>query len=145
MLSEFIVGSAVGVTVMLVHLVSTLIIYSFVHLIGNRINENRVIFLIISMIVLYAILFICVCTSVSIWAYTYQKMGFTVDFRDAFYTAMLNYTTLGSGYLNQVIQTRLLGPMTAASGILMFAWSAALLVYIIQLHLPPILQKKWKK
>ncbi|MFC4624798.1 hypothetical protein ACFO1V_06105 [Daeguia caeni] len=138
MLKEFIVGTAVGMTVMLVHLISTLIIYYFVQSLGNRIHERRVTFLIISMVALYAMLFICVCCSVGIWAYAYQQMGFTVDFRDAFYTAMLNYTTLGSGYLNQVIQTRLLGPMTAASGILMFAWSAALLVYVIQLHLPTL-------
>ncbi|MCL7998397.1 ion channel [Brucella sp. 21LCYQ03] len=144
MILDFIIGSAVGITVMLVHLLATLTVYSFVHAIGSRINENKVAFLIVSLISLYIILFICLCCSVTIWALTYYHMGLVDNFGDAFYTAMLNYTTLGSGDLNQVAKTRLFGPMAAASGILMFGWAAALLVYIIQLHLPVILKKKWE-
>ena len=144
MISDFIIGSAVGITVMLVHLLATLTVYSSVHVIGSRIGENRVIFLIASLICLYIILFICLCFSVTIWALTYYHMELVDNFGDAFYTAMLNYTTLGSGDLNQIAKTRLFGPMAAASGILMFGWAAALLVYIIQLHLPVILKKKWE-
>ncbi|NKX17194.1 hypothetical protein HGG75_24630 [Ochrobactrum pseudogrignonense] len=80
---------------MIVHLLSTLLIYYLVHLIGARMNERRVLFLVISLIVLYLVLFVCVCLSVSIWALTYYQMGFAGRFSDAFYTAMLNYTTLG--------------------------------------------------
>lgn len=144
MISDFIIGSAVGITVMLVHLMATLAVYSFVHAIGSRINENKVAFLIVSLISLYLILFICLCCSVTIWALTYYHLDLIDNYGDAFYTAMLNYTTLGSGDLNQVSKTRLFGPMAAASGILMFGWAAALLVYIIQLHLPVILKKKWE-
>ena len=145
MLSDFIIGSAVGIIVMLVHLTATLAVYYFVHTLGSKINENRVIFLIASLIGLYIILFISLCCSVSIWAITYYHLGLVDNYGDAFYTAMLNYTTIGSGDLNQVVQTRLFGPMAAASGILMFSWAAALLVYIIQLHLPVILKKRWEK
>lgn len=145
MLSDFIVGSTVSTIVMLVHLVATLAVYLFVHALGNKINEQKVAFLIISLISLYIILFICLCVSVTIWAMTYYHMGLVDNYADAFYTAMLNYTTLGSGDLNQVAKTRLFGPMAAASGILMFGWTAALLVYIIQLHLPVILKKRWEK
>jgi len=143
MFSDFIIGSAVGLIVMIVHLLSTLAIYYFVHLIGTRMNERRVVFLVISLIVLYLILFLCVCLSVSIWALTYYQMGFAGRFSDAFYTAMLNYTTLGPGGSAEILKTRLFGPMTAASGILMFGWAVSLMVYIIQLHLPAILKDKW--
>jgi hypothetical protein len=145
MISDFIIGSAVGMAVMFVHLLATLTVYSLVHLIGNRIDENRVIFLALSLVTLYFILFICLCCSVTIWATTYYRMGLVDTFGDAFYSAMLNYTTLGTGDLNQIAKTRLFGPITAASGIIMFGWSAALLVYIIQLHLPVILKKKWER
>jgi hypothetical protein len=143
MLSDFIIGSAVGLIVMIVHLLSTLLIYYLVHLIGARMNERRVLFLVISLIVLYLVLFVCVCLSVSIWALTYYQMGFAGRFSDAFYTAMLNYTTLGPGGSAEILETRLFGPMTAASGILMFGWAVSLMVYIIQLHLPAILKNRW--
>lgn len=145
MLSDFIIGSSVGIVVMFVHLLATLCVYLFVHLLGERLNENRVIFLIISLISLYIILFICLCVSVTIWAMTYLHMGLVDNYGDAYYSAILNYTTLGSGELNQVAKTRLIGPITGASGILMFSWAAALLVYIIQLHLPSLLAKRWAK
>ena len=143
MLSDFIIGSAVGLAVMIAHLASTLIIYYLVHLIGGKISENRILFLALSLAVLYFVLFICVCMSVSIWAITYYQMGFAGNFSDAFYTAMLNYTTLGPGGTKEITKTRLFGPMTAASGILMFGWAVALMVYTIQLHLPTILKEKW--
>jgi len=145
MLSDFIIGSVAGIAVMLVHLLATLVVYWFVHAIGNKIDENRVAFLLASLIVLYIVLFVCLCASVTIWATTYYHMGLIDNYGDAFYTAMLNYTTLGSGDLNQAAKTRLFGPMAAASGTLMLGWAAALLVYIIQLHLPVILKKRWGK
>ncbi|GLU27521.1 MULTISPECIES: ion channel [Brucella/Ochrobactrum group] len=144
MLTDFIVGSTVGIVVMLVHLLATLCVYLFVHLLGSKLNENRVIFLVVSLISLYIILFICLCCCVTIWALTYYHMGLVDNYGDAFYTAMLNYTTLGSGDLSQIARTRLFGPITGASGILMFGWAAALLVYIIQLHLPGMLKKRWE-
>ncbi|MFD1199424.1 ion channel [Brucella gallinifaecis] len=130
---------------MFVHLLATLTVYSLVHLISHKIDENRVLFLTLSLITLYLILFLCLCCSVLIWATTYYHLGLTDNFGDAFYSAMLSYTTLGTGDLTQVAKTRLFGPITGASGIIMFGWSAALLVYIIQLHLPVILKKKWEK
>ncbi|WP_273728105.1 ion channel [Brucella gallinifaecis] len=145
MLSDFIIGSSVGILVMLVHLLATLCVYLFVHLLGKKLDENRVIFLIISLVSLYVILFICLCISVTIWATAYYHMGLVDNYGDAFYSAILNYTTLGTGDLNQMAKTRLIGPITGASGILMFSWAAALLVYIIQLHLPVMLKKRWEK
>lgn len=140
MLSDFLIGSVVGTLVMLIHLVATLLIYLFIYVISGKLNHHRVLFLILSMIVLYFVLFITLISSVSLWAATYYHMGFVDNYADAFYTAMLNYTTLGYGDLNQIAKTRLFGPMAAGSGILMFGWAAALIVYVIQLHLPVILK-----
>lgn len=145
MLSDFMIGSFVGVSVMFIHLAATLLIYYFTYMIGNKINKNRIVFLILSLITLYIVLSICLFSSVTLWAATYYYMGFVDNMEDAFYTAMLNYTTLGHGDLNQAVQTRLFGPMAAASGILMLGWATALLVYIIQLHLPTIIKENWGK
>jgi len=139
------IGSVVGFAVMFIHLIATLLIYYFTYLIGSKINENKIIYLILSLIVLYIVLSICLFSSISIWAATYYYMGFVDNPENAFYTAMLNYTTLGQGDLNQVVQTRIFGPMAAASGILMLGWATALLVYIIQLHLPTIIKDNWRK
>ncbi len=145
MVYDFAIGACISMMVMLVHLFATILIYQFIHVVGEKINENKILFLVISLVVLNVVLFTCLSVSVSIWAITFYHLGFVDNFGDAFYTAMLNYTTLGYGDLNQVVQTRIFGPMAASSGIMMFGWAAALLVYVIQLHLPTIIKSKHTK
>ena len=48
------------------------------------------------------------------------------------YFAFVNYTTLGYGDITPVPAWRLLGPMTAMNGILMFGWSTALLFEVLR-------------
>jgi hypothetical protein len=44
----------------------------------------------------------------------------------------VNYTTLGYGDVVPLDRWRLLGPMTAMNGVLMFGWSAALIFAVLQ-------------
>jgi hypothetical protein len=44
----------------------------------------------------------------------------------------VNYTTLGYGDVTPLKEWRLLGPMTAMNGILMFGWSTAVLFEVLR-------------
>ncbi len=145
MLTDFIIGSLVSVCVMICHLFSTLVIQQSLTAISARMRTHNIIFLTLSLSIFYILAFLTLCMSVSIWAIVYFKLGFTQTYMEAFYTAMINYTTLGLGDLSPAIKTSMYGPMAAASGILMFSWSAALLVYIVQMHLPIIKAVEHKK
>jgi hypothetical protein len=51
---------------------------------------------------------------------------------DLLYFAFVNYTTLGYGDITPAQVWRLIGPMTAMNGILMFGWSTAVLFEVLR-------------
>jgi hypothetical protein len=48
------------------------------------------------------------------------------------YFAFVNYTTLGYGDIVPVERWRLLGPMTAMNGVLLFGWSTAVIFEVLR-------------
>ena len=62
---------------------------------------------------------------------------------DPFYFAFVNYTTLGYGDVVPSAEWRLIGPITAMNGVLLFGWSTAVLFDVIRTveetlrHRPP--------
>lgn len=127
---------------MLNHLIMTIIIASSVSYVQEKIKLSSLVSLFMSVAVAYLLLSVALFVSVGIWSLLYYKMNLISSLDDAFYTALVNYTTLGLGDLRQSAQTRLFGPMAAASGIMMFGWAAAVMVYILQLHLSDMLIRK---
>ena len=69
---------------------------------------------------------------VGIWAITYRWVEAVQEKTDAFYFAFVNYTTLGYGDVLPVKQWRLLGPMAAMNGVLLFGWSTAVIYDILR-------------
>ena len=51
---------------------------------------------------------------------------------DPFYFAFVNYTTLGYGDVVPSAEWRLIGPITAMNGVLLFGWSTAVLFDVIR-------------
>jgi hypothetical protein len=50
---------------------------------------------------------------------------------DLLYFAFVNYTTLGYGDVTPVDRWRLLGPLTAMNGVLLFGWSTAVIFHVL--------------
>ena len=69
---------------------------------------------------------------IAIWGVGFALCGEFSGFAAAFYHSAENYTTLGYGDLVMSPQWRLLGPMEAADGMLMFGVSTALIFTVIQ-------------
>jgi hypothetical protein len=79
-----------------------------------------------------AILLMAHIAEVIIWSLAYRILGAAPPGSDLLYFALVNYTTLGYGDVVPVERWRLLGPMTAMNGILLFGWSTAVIFEVLQ-------------
>ena len=94
--------------------------------VGTRVWRNGLATLMLSMILLMGHL-----AQMAVWAIAFVAAGEFGTFADAFYHSAVNYTTLGYGDIVMSPRWRLLGPQEAASGILAFGWSTALIVTVV--------------
>ena len=69
---------------------------------------------------------------IAFWAVLLVLCGEFQDFGTAYYHSAVNYTTLGYGDLLLTPSWRLLGPLEATNGALMFGVSAAMVFAVIQ-------------
>ncbi len=69
---------------------------------------------------------------VVVWGLTYELLNAVPQHADSFYFAFVNYTTLGYGDIIPATRWRLLGPLTAMNGVLLFGWSTAVIYDILR-------------
>jgi hypothetical protein len=69
---------------------------------------------------------------VVVWGLVYDLLGAVPHGADALYFAFVNYTTLGYGDIVPATRWRLLGPLTAMNGVLLFGWSTAVIYDILR-------------
>jgi len=69
---------------------------------------------------------------VMIWAVIYKAAGAAPAGSDLLYFAFVNYTTLGYGDIIPAERWRLLGPVAAMNGILLFGWSTAVIFEVLR-------------
>jgi Ion channel len=69
---------------------------------------------------------------IALWAVLFIMCGEFTEFGTAYYHSAVNYTTLGYGDLVMTPAWRLLGPLEAADGMLMFGVSTAIIFALIQ-------------
>ena len=67
-----------------------------------------------------------------IWGVAYALISAVPERVDAFYFAFVNYTTLGYGDVLPVQRWRILGPMAAMNGVLLFGWSTAVIYDVLR-------------
>lgn len=67
------------------------------------------------------------CAQIAIWAGLFMLLGEFQDFSRAFYHSWVNFVTLGYGDIVMSERWRLLGPLEAANGILMFGISTSVM------------------
>ena len=66
------------------------------------------------------------------WGILYSAIGVVPPEADAYYFAFVNYTTLGYGDILPVQYWRVLGPMAAMNGVLLFGWSTAVIFDVLR-------------
>jgi len=70
--------------------------------------------------------------AIGMWAGVFMLCGEFHEFPAAYYHSAVNYTTLGYGDVVMSRTWRLLGPLEAANGMLMFGLSTAMVFAVIQ-------------
>lgn len=83
------------------------------------------------MTVTVTFLFIMHLVEVAMWAVLYWAVGAVPDAEDALYASFGNYATLGFGEGLHMDQWRLLAPMTAMNGVLLFGLSTAVMFAVM--------------
>ena len=69
---------------------------------------------------------------VFVWALAYWIFDAAPAGADLVYFAFVNYATLGYGDVLPVERWRLLGPITAMTGMLLFGWSTAVIFEVLR-------------
>ena len=69
---------------------------------------------------------------VIVWSFAYAIVSAAADDANLVYFAFVNYTTLGYGDVLPLPRWRLLGPITAMNGVLLFGWSTAVIFEVLR-------------
>jgi hypothetical protein len=85
---------------------------------------------IVALVVSFA--FVAHLLEIALWAVLFVICGEFPEFGTAYYHSAVNYTTLGYGDVIMTPSWRLLGPLEAANGALMFGVSTAMIFAVIQ-------------
>ena len=85
---------------------------------------------IVTLVISFA--FVAHLVGIALWAVLFVICGEFQEFGNAYYHSAVNYTTLGYGDLLLTPSWRLLGPLEAANGALMFGVSTAMVFAVIQ-------------
>jgi hypothetical protein len=84
------------------------------------------------MIPTVSILMVTHALEVIVWSLAYLIFDAAPPGADLVYFAFVNYTTLGYGDIVPLERWRLIGPMTAMNGMLLFGWSTAVIFEVLR-------------
>ena len=134
MIRQFLVGGAVSLLNITVH---ALVMTTVVHVARAANSSAKKMsfpspFLIVVMVPTVAVLMAAHAVEVVIWALAYQIFDAAPPDAELVYFAFVNYTTLGYGDVLPAQNWRLLGPITAMNGIILFGWSTAIIFEVLR-------------
>ena len=131
MLRQIVFGGAVSLCNITVHAFAMILLLRIRSIVHAKVPSLPSLRLAGTMIAATSILMAAHLSEVAIWSTSYALIGATAQGTDYLYFAFVNYTTLGYGDIIPVPRWRLLGPMTAMNGVLLFGWSAAVIFHIL--------------
>ncbi|WP_426407063.1 potassium channel family protein [Bradyrhizobium ganzhouense] len=132
MLLQFLVGTLVSAITIGIHALVTIVAVSIARTAGLRPTKRPRLHLMGVMIATAAVLQIAHTLEVLVWAGAYGVVQAAASDSGLLYFAFVNYTTLGYGDITPVREWRLIGPLTAMNGVLLFGWSAAILFEVLR-------------
>jgi len=132
MLQQFLVGLSVSAVNIAIHALVMATVIRVVNRLQATFRSWPWLHLMVIMIGTALVLMVAHAAEVLVWSATYQLVGATPANDDSMYFAFVNYTTLGYGDIVPVARWRLLGPITAMNGVLLFGWSTAVLYAVLR-------------
>jgi ion channel len=134
MLRQILFGGGINLINIAIHALMATAVIRVAQQASARTKSQSSFLLITVMIPTVAVLMITHTVEVFVWAFAYSLVDAAPaePFRDLVYFAFVNYTTLGYGDIVPAVRWRLIGPMTAMNGVLLFAWSTALIFEVFR-------------
>jgi len=130
-LRQIVFGGGISIGNIAIHAVTMVVILRSRGMIHANVPSRPALRLIGIMIATVSILMAAHLLEITIWSLAYQFVGAAPEGSDSLYFAFVNYTTLGYGDVLPVARWRLLGPMAAMNGVLMFGWSTAVIFQVL--------------
>ena len=132
MLRQLLVGAAVSACNIGIHALVMMVVVWVAHRVSARDTSRQPLRLIAVMIATVSVLMAAHVSEVIVWSLAYAIVDAAPPGADLVYFAFVNYTTLGYGDVTPVERWRLLGPMAAMNGVLLFGWSTAVIFDVLR-------------
>ncbi len=132
MLRQLVVGSGVSICNIVIHALVMSAVVRVVRSVGAKKTTHPTALLIFVMVATVSVLMAAHMSEVLVWALAYAIVDAVPVGADLVYFALVNYTTLGYGDITPIARWRLLGPMTAMNGVLLFGWSTAVIFQVLR-------------
>jgi Ion channel len=132
MLRQMIFGIAVSLGNIAIHAVAMILILRVRGTVHANVPSRPTLRLIGIMIAAVSMLMAAHLVEIGVWSIAYALVDVSSQSADDFYFAFVNYTTLGYGDILPMVGWRLLGPMTAMNGVLLFGWSTAVIFQVLR-------------
>jgi Ion channel len=128
----FLVGLSVSLLNIAIHALTTVVVISTARSLRLTRTSRPNLHLVAATITTASVLMAAHTIEVLVWSLAYALTSAAPDSTNLVDFAFVNYTTLGYGDVVPLDRWRLLGPMTAMNGVLMFGWSTALIFAVLQ-------------
>ena len=132
MLRQFLVGGGISLANIGIHAFVMTIVVRVAQVRGAEVKSHSALLLMGVMIPTVTVLMVTHAAEVLVWSVAYWLVEAAPAGADRTYFAFVNYTTLGYGDVTPVERWRLLGPMTAMNGVLLFGWSTAVIFEVLR-------------
>jgi Ion channel len=132
MIRQFLFGGAVSAVNIGLHALVMTVLVQIARNASERSKSHASQHLLLVMIPTVLVLMMTHALEVVVWGISYWLVDAAPVGTDRVYFAFVNYTTLGYGDVVPVVRWRLLGPITAMNGVLLFGWSTAVIFEILR-------------
>jgi hypothetical protein len=132
MLRQLITGGGISLINIAIHALVMTVVVRVARVRAARSASHPSLFLVAVMIPTVSVLMVTHALEVVVWALGYSLINAAPEDADVVYFAFVNYTTLGYGDVLPVERWRLLGPITAMNGVLLFGWSTAVIFEVLR-------------
>ena len=132
MLRQLLFGGTISLINIGLHAMIMTIVIRVAQSAGAATKSQSALFLIAVMIPTVSVLMLAHALEVIVWSLAYSIVDAAPASANLVYFAFVNYTTLGYGDVVPVDRWRLLGPITAMNGVLLFGWSTAVIFEVLR-------------
>jgi hypothetical protein len=129
---QFLVGSTVSLGNIVIHALVMTTVVRVIHIAAERHRLLPTSHMIVIMVATVSVLMAAHTCEVLVWSLAYAIIDAGPAGADPLYFAFANYTTLGYGDVIPVERGRLIGPITAMNGVLVFGWSTAVIFEVLR-------------